>query len=271
MAPVSRAALLLPATACLLFFGTTAHAAAVLGIGNRTIVEDTVLEADTIIFDADARLRVKNGAHVTIRARLLELRGTVFIDGVGAVGKLGGDGRTPRPWKSCETCTSTEAARCHERWKLAGNLSSDRGGNGSDGGAGGDGAIVEIEFESLRGAPNGVSDTLRYDVRGGAGGAGGAAGKGRELTCGCHPSEKKRAPDGAKGKPGKPGRAGSVSWRASPPSRPVLPLPRPLPKPSPKANGTSPAQAPFVARSFSIFLPSSVSSQTRPRRRSSER
>jgi hypothetical protein len=194
---------------------------------------DTIVEADQVVFAAGARIRIANGARVEIRAKALVFEGAVFVDGRGAPGAAGGRGSTPPRWTSCTRCRPADGAACHDEWQRATTTAEDVGEPGGRGGDGAAGATLDIVYETLRGAPNGVGKALKYDVTGGAGGRGGPGGRGRELGCGCHHQESKRAPDGPNGVDGNGGRAGSVTWRGRPPAPPPNPPPRRPPQPPP--------------------------------------
>jgi hypothetical protein len=205
-------------------------------LDRQTFERDTTIRAEHVVFAADARIEVKNGARLDIKTKVLEFHGPAFVDGRGAAGSAGAAGATPSPWTSCSRCAAPPADACHKEWERSGKAPGDVGGKGGPGGDGGPGALVEIDFESVRGAPYGVRRALTYDVAGGAAGAGGIPGRGRELRCGCHPSEVKRGPAGVKGPDGKPGKTGSMRWglvarpnRPTPPPNPPLPVPGPPP------------------------------------------
>jgi hypothetical protein len=203
---------------------------------DRQIFErDTTIQAEHVVVAADAKIRVKNGAHLEIKAKVLEFTGTAFIDGRGERGGAGAAGKTPAAWTSCNRCGPSAGDGCHKEWERSGSAAEDAGGPGVRGADGGPGARIDIEFDSVRGAPHGIRRVLTYDISGGEAGTGGPPGKGRELRCGCHPSEVKRGPDGARGPDGKAGKAGSMRWGpATRPNRPARPNP-PFPLPGPPA------------------------------------
>jgi hypothetical protein len=171
-------------------------------LDNVTLTQDTRVEEHHVILKSGGRARVANGAHLVISTEILEVQGPFVFDGRGSAG---GTGHTPGEWKSSGPCSigifgPGEVA--HRDWEASGGHPNDRGG---DGGRGGNGATIIIEYGSLRftGLSGRPGDHLTFLT---TGGAGGAAGGGRRLVCGCHPQDVKYGPAGTPGPAGADGR-----------------------------------------------------------------
>lgn len=168
------------------------------------------MKAERVEIDADTEIRVLNGAHLTIEAGTLVLRGAVTIDGHGASGSDGRDGQGRGSLVIGGGDSKRLGQRCrnaHRDWENAGSHPDDRGGDGTTGGDGGDGASITIRYRSAEGS----LDEIRTKLEGGAAGKGGRAGAGRVLICGCpvHKHPNKSGPSGSPGADGKGGQDGS--------------------------------------------------------------
>lgn len=165
---------------------------------------DLEQEFDTLVFVAGARLQIRNGARVMLRAKRVIIKGPVTVDGVGKDGAPGQVGACcPRGAGLIIAQHHDDKPRSMREWEAAGNGPDDVGGQGGRGEQGGRGASLTIQFQDLEGAPS----QFTIDVRGGRGGIGGPGGPGRLLTE-RWTNRQKRGPSGPSGLPGEAGSLG---------------------------------------------------------------
>lgn len=167
-------------------------------ITSLEIDQNTVIAAAEIRLTADAVLRLRKGARLTLRARRLVIEGPVQVIGRGEPGPPGGDA-APRQ-DAWDTANRRD-------WEAAGS-EVDRGAQGGRGGDGGPGGTLELLFEELIGR----IELLEADLRGGAGGRGGSGGPGRPLIYRAS-GETKLGERGPAGPPGNDGPNGSLVVR----------------------------------------------------------
>lgn len=173
-----------------------------LVLNRATYETDTSIEVERLVLESGGVLRVSNGARWHAKTVVLEIRGAFQVDGRGTPGAAGS---SAGEWKSSGPCQIAfgfgPGEVAHRDWQAAGGHPNDRGTNGS---AGGNGAIVTIEYELVvfsgtSGQPGVFPAFLT------TGGSGGSGGRGRKLICGCHPNDEKFGPDGAPGTRGQDG------------------------------------------------------------------
>jgi len=169
-------------------------------LDKQIFTQNTVIEADRIEIQSGARIRVRNGAALKLKADTIVIFGPAFIDGRGEPGHQGAPGQSKNDtWRSSGGGGWYSCDIAHRDWVASGS-EVDRGGDGGPGGPGGPGAIIILEYRDLQGPAN-----LQTEFRGGPGGPGGPGGTGRILCCGCHNNECKRGPSGRSGPNGQPG------------------------------------------------------------------
>ncbi len=207
--------------------------------GQRAYTRDTVIAGTIICLRTGARLRVRNGSRLELRAEVIRMEADVDIDGSGERGVRGAAGAAPEPPLRFRGQREFQR-RNRECGKTLDD--PDRGKPGGRGGDGGPGATI-VFAGRVEGEPRGLKlmATLvaRGAVDGGASGQGGPGGRGRVhalVTAGAtqppSPGDEDgygpaqpdvdqskparpettrfRCPDGRKGDPGRPGPNGTV-------------------------------------------------------------
>jgi hypothetical protein len=175
----------------------------VLGVGSYAdVTSDTVVQAERVVLPSGGRVRVRNGAHLTVVARTVVIQGPFTFDGRGDPGSPGGGAGEWTSSGACSIGLFGPGEVAHNDWEASGGHSNDRGGNGQPGG---NGAVIDVRYVST--VQTGVVGDWRSQVTFlTGGGAGGPEGQGRRLICGCHSSHVKHGPSGSPGAPGTDGR-----------------------------------------------------------------
>jgi hypothetical protein len=170
--------------------GVSANAGSVTW-GDRTVDREEAWELDRLVLRAGARITVRDGAYLRVRAAELVIEGRVDIDARGEAGAA----LTDPVWTSsggalddCEIAHRDWAAAVRDQM-LVPLDSQNRGRPGR--------AAARVTVIARR--VIGQTGDLHVDVRGGAGG------RGRTLVCGCadHPNDRFES---APGPPGEDGR-----------------------------------------------------------------
>jgi hypothetical protein len=163
-------------------------------LSNQEFKNDTIINAQKIIFKTGGKIRVRNGANVTFIAQILEVENPNFI--IDGRGEAGENGASKPDWASTKSHGvngpiggSTDG---HKQWTEAGGHPNDIGNNGLNGG---NGATILIQYKIFQGT-NGSVNNINYITDGGKGGAGGI---GKKLICGDDPSHFKYGPTGKNG------------------------------------------------------------------------
>jgi len=153
-------------------------------ITKEDITSGKAISGDNICITDGAEIDVHNGVKLAINARKkLIIEGAAVFNGRGSPGTQGTAGVTPPDFVmdngGHNNGVGHDQARCEREFQGFGNSPDDRGGPGADGGPGGLGATIEIQYNTLLGEISGI----KSDVTGGPGGPGGPGGLGRKMRC----------------------------------------------------------------------------------------
>lgn len=163
---------------------------ATVELSNQTFTHDTIIDVEKIICRTGGKIRILNGANVTLIAQVLQVDFPNYvIDGRGNAGVNGAD--VINDWTSTPGFPGFNSHDGHAQWLSAGGA-VDVGGAGKNGG---NGATVLIRYRIFQ-CVNGNQSNINCLT---AGGKGGAGGRGRKLICGNHPTEIKYGNSGAYG------------------------------------------------------------------------
>ncbi|BDG08741.1 hypothetical protein [Anaeromyxobacter paludicola] len=145
-----------------------------LVVGSELVfAKDATLEAGEIVFRPGGRIRVANGARLTLKAHRISAEDGAVID-IDGKGEAGEPGKAGAPCPGCQAPVQRVRSASAFAAALQQCQESGVGGQGGQGGAGKPGASVEIQAEEIRGR-------VRCDVSGGEPGRGGAGGPGLVL------------------------------------------------------------------------------------------
>lgn len=195
---MKQKATLLLTTLVLILISNFKSVAQVVTLGNETFTTNKNIVADKVIFKRGCKMKITNGATLTIDAKEIEIEATYFID---ATGNVGNTGASKGDW-CAHNCNcgggfldlKNQGHEDFEKQKALGDKEN-KGGTGGNGSSGGN---IIISYCNLSGIVGGIAN-LRTDCTGGEGGSGG---RGLKLICPCHSSETFIWSSGNKGEKG---------------------------------------------------------------------